>query len=145
MRQLLTGESKGTLRLILTMPVIYSLIIPLVLLDLWTQLYQAICFPVYRIKHVYRRDYAIFDRGRLPYLNWLERLDCLYCSYANGVVAYAREVAGRTEQFFCPIKHAAPHRWAHRHVRRFRDYGDAEGYRKGLPELREELRSGRWT
>ena len=35
--------------MILTAPVIYSLIIPLVLLDLFVTIYQWVCFPVYGI------------------------------------------------------------------------------------------------
>jgi hypothetical protein len=32
-------------------------------------IYQSVCFPIYRIRKVRRRDYLIFDRGRLAYLN----------------------------------------------------------------------------
>ena len=86
-----------------------------------------------------RRSYMVIDRHRLGYLNAIERANCLYCSYANGVIAYVRDVASRTEQFWCPIKHArrvpAPHARYHGFV----EYGDAEGYRHGLPALRREL------
>ena len=53
-------------------------------------------------------DDLVFDRHRLGYLNAIEKVHCVYCGYANGLVAYAREIAARTEQYFCPIKHAAP-------------------------------------
>src|SRR5271154_2752332 len=91
---------------ILKAPVIYSLIVPFVLLDLFVTLYQAVCFPVYGIPKVRRSDYLVFDRYPLAYLNALEKLNCAYCSYANGLIAYVREIAGRTEQYWCPIKHA---------------------------------------
>jgi len=84
---------------VLTAPVIYSLIFPLVLLDIFVSIYQAVCFPAYGIEKVKRRDYMIFDRGHLAYLNPLEKLNCAYCSYANGLIAYVREVAGRTEDY----------------------------------------------
>jgi hypothetical protein len=32
--------------------------------------------------------------------------NCRYCSYANGLIAYVAEIAGRTEQHWCPIKHS---------------------------------------
>ena len=62
-----------------------------------------------------RRDYFVFDRHHLAYLNAIEKLNCAYCSYANGLVAYVREIAGRTEQFWCPIKHARRAIGAHAH------------------------------
>lgn len=79
---------------ILTAPVIYAVIVPLVLLDLFVILYQAVCFPVYGIARVRRADYLVFDRHHLAYLNALEKLNCAYCSYANGLIAYVREIAG---------------------------------------------------
>jgi hypothetical protein len=91
---------------ILTAPVIYSLLIPIALLDIFVIIYQAICFPVYKIPQVRRRDYLIFDRHHLAYLNIIEKINCAYCSYANGAISFAREVAARTEVYWCPIKHA---------------------------------------
>jgi hypothetical protein len=124
---------------ILTAPVIYAVIVPLVLLDLFVTVYQAVCFPVYGIPKVRRRDYLVFDRHHLAYLNALEKLNCAYCSYANGLIAYVREVAGRTEQYWCPIKHARRVVGAHPRYAKFEDYGDAESYQKRLMELRKEL------
>jgi hypothetical protein len=124
---------------ILTAPVIYSLIVPLVLLDLFITLYQAVCFPVYGIPKVKRRDYLVFDRGHLAYLNAIEKLNCAYCSYGNGLIAYAREIMARTEQYWCPIKHARRVVGAHARYATFEDYGDAENYQKRLEELRAAL------
>ena len=90
----------------LVAPVIYLGFVPLLLLDLFLLVYQSICFRVYRIIKVRRSEYLLLDRGDLPYLNALERLNCMYCGYANGLIAYAREITARTEQYFCPIKHA---------------------------------------
>lgn len=123
---------------VLTAPVIYAGIVPLLLLDLMVSLYQAICFPVYGIPKARRRDYLVFDRHDLPYLNALEKINCAYCSYANGLAAWLREVAARTEQYWCPIKHARRIRDAHSRYPRFFEYGDAESYRKGLERLRKE-------
>ena len=124
---------------ILTAPVIYSVILPLVLLDLFVTVYQAICFPVYGIPKVRRRDYLVFDRHHLAYLNALEKLNCAYCSYANGLIAYVREIASRTEQYWCPIKHAKRLVGAHARYAMFEDYGDAESYQRRLAELRQAL------
>lgn len=114
----------------LTAPVIYSLIVPLVLLDAFVTAYQAICFPVNGIDKVKRGDYLIFDRSHLAYLNLLEKVNCAYCSYANGLLGYAREIAGRTEQYWCPIKHARRIIAAHEGYDRFAEFGDAHAFRK---------------
>lgn len=117
---------------ILSAPLIYALIIPLVLLDLFITVYQTVCFPIYGIPRVHRRDYLIFDRHHLGYLNLIEKLNCAYCSYANGLIGYVREIASRTEQHWCPIKHARRVIGAHAAYAAFEDFGDAEGYRAAL-------------
>jgi hypothetical protein len=124
---------------IITAPVIYAMIVPFALLDLFVTIYQAVCFPVYGIPKVKRADYFAFDRGHLAYLNALEKLNCAYCSYANCLIAYVREIAARTEQYWCPIKHARRVTGAHARIMQFDDYGDAEGYQKRAEELRALL------
>jgi hypothetical protein len=124
---------------VLTAPAIYALILPLALLDLFVTVYQYVCFPLYRIARVRRQRYFIFDRHLLTYLNVFEKANCAYCSYANGVLAYAREVAARTETYWCPIKHARRPSDAHRRYARFVDYGDAAAYRARLSRLERTL------
>jgi hypothetical protein len=125
---------------LITAPVIYSLIIPFVLLDLFVSVYQFVCFPVYGMPLVRRSDYMVIDRGHLAYLNMIEKINCMYCSYGNGVIAYTREVASMTEQYWCPIKHARRIIVTHDRYRQFVDYGDAENYRTELESLRAQLR-----
>jgi hypothetical protein len=127
--------------MILTAPVIYALFIPVLLLDLFVAIYQTVCFPVYGIPRVRRRDYLAFDREHLAYLNVVEKLNCAYCAYANGVFAYVREVGSRTEQFWCPIKHARRVLGTHARYGSFVDYGDADAYRHDLERLRTEAQS----
>jgi len=125
---------------VVTAPVIYSLIVPVALIDLWVSLYQAICFRAWGIARVRRSAYIVIDRHGLAYLNVVEKLNCVFCGYANGVFAYVREVAGRTEQYWCPIRHAKRIRAAHPHYREFVEYGDAEGYKRKLIPLRDALK-----
>lgn len=125
--------------MVLTAPLIYSLILPFALLDAFVTVYQAVCFRVYGVPRVSRSDYMVFDRGHLAYLNAIEKLNCLYCSYCNGLIGYVREVASRTEQYWCPIKHARRVIAAHNHYAAFLDYGDADAYRRDLPQLRQQL------
>jgi hypothetical protein len=124
---------------LLTAPVIYSMVVPIALLDVWLTIYQCVCFPIYGIVRVRRSTYIVIDRHHLAYLNAIEKLNCVYCGYANGVFAYVREIAGQTEQYWCPIRHATRVRAPHRHYREFVEYGDAAGYQKQLPLLRDEL------
>lgn len=124
---------------VLTAPVIYALILPFALLDAFVSLYQVICFPVYRIEKVRRGDHIVLDRHLLAYLNLLQKLNCLYCGYCNGVISYVREVAARTEQYWCPIKHAHRATGLHERHADFADYGDAEDWLARLPELRAAL------
>jgi hypothetical protein len=146
-RELKTSLTKYVLNakplIVLTAPVIYSLIFPLVLLDLCVSIYQAVCFPAYGITKVRRRDYFVFDRRHLAYLNGLEKLNCAYCSYANGLIAFVREVAGRTEQYWCPIKHAKRVIGGHPYYGQFADFGDAARYRTIVAELDAHSASGK--
>jgi hypothetical protein len=129
----------------LTAPFIYFLIVPLVFLDLSVSIYQAVCFSAYGIAKVRRGDYLVFDRRHLSYLNALEKLNCAYCSYANGIIAFVREVAGRTEQHWCPIKHARRILSVHPHYGEFVDYGDADAYRRLLAGPEAKPQSGEHT
>jgi len=134
-------ESK--LRNVATAPVIYSMVVPIALLDLSLSIYQVLCFPLYRVSHVTRSDYILVDRFSLPYLNAIEKLNCLYCAYAGGVIAYAREIAARTEQYWCPIKHARKVLDPHRRYARYADFGDSENYQDILESLRDDLEQER--
>lgn len=126
-------------RHVLSVPFIYPVLLPMVFLDFFVTLYQWVCFPLYRIARVKRSDYFVYDRTHLAYLNVLEKINCAYCSYANGLIAYCREVVGLTEQYWCPIKHARKVMQAHPHYHGFADYGDAENYQAELLRLRSEL------
>ncbi|MCF7786855.1 MAG: DUF4769 domain-containing protein [Prosthecobacter sp.] len=125
--------------IILTTPVIWACFIPIALLDVAMIVYQAVCFPVYGIPKVKRRDYLKLDRRHLAYLNWAEKFNCEYCGYANGVLACATEIAARTEQYWCPIKHALRMKSMHSRYRHFFEYGDAEHYRKQIETVRRSF------
>jgi len=124
---------------VLTAPVIYALLFPILLLDLSITVYQHICFRAYGLARVKRGDYFVYDRTHLAYLNLIEKINCAYCSYGNGVMAYGREVVARTEQYWCPIKHARKIMAAHPYYTGFVDFGNAQGYKDELENLRTEL------
>jgi len=127
---------------IATAPIIYAIVIPLAFLDLSMSIYQAICFPAYGIPKVRRGDYIIFDRHKLAYLNTLEKFNCVYCSYGNGMIVYVQEIASRTEAYWCPIKHAQKTKTFMPRYARFSDYGSAETYREDFDRNREAARKG---
>lgn len=124
----------------LTAPLIYACVIPFLLLDLFVTIYQAFSFPIYGIPQVPRDSYILFDRGKLCYLNFLERLNCDYCAYANGLIAYVTEVAARTEQHWCPIKHARRIPSPHSRYSHFLPYGDANVYRERIEGVRNDFK-----
>jgi hypothetical protein len=124
---------------LVTAPIIYGMIFPMLLLDLCVSFYQATCFPIYKIAKVKRGDYIIFDRHHLSYLNWIEKSHCMYCTYGNGLLAYATEIIARTEQYFCPIKHARKMMGRHARYANFVEYGDASDYQAKLEQFRVEL------
>jgi hypothetical protein len=121
---------------VLTAPVIWLCLLPIFLSDVIASFYQAVCFPIYGIPKVRRSAYLAFDRHHLSYLNLIEKLNCEYCAYANGILAYFTEIAARTEQYWCPIKHAECVKCAHSRYKKFADFGDAEDYRKHIEDTR---------
>ena len=126
---------------LVTMPLIYGMALPLFILDLSVSLYQLGCFTAWGITRVKRSDYVIIDRHRLGYLNPVQKLNCVFCGYGNGVIAYAREITGRTEQYWCPIKHALKVKDAHAHYASFQAYGDAEGFIRSSAAYRARLKA----
>ncbi len=126
---------------LLTGPIIYSMIVPLLMLDLGVSCYQLTCFPIYGISKVRRSDYMVFDRQQLEHLNFIEKFHCAYCAYGNRLLACITEIIGRTEAYFCPTKHARKVLGAHSQYARFLAYRDAaddearlEKFRVGLGE-----------
>ena len=126
-------------RALMAAPVIYGMTMTLLILDLTISIYQIVCFPLYGMAKVRRRDYFRYDRQHLAYLNAIEKINCTYCSYANGLFAYSTEIAARTEQFFCPIKHALKVAGAHSRYAQFLDFGDSTDYHVRAEQLQREM------
>ena len=120
-------------------PVILFCLVPILFLDLVTTVFQLICFPVYKIPKVTRSDYIVIDRHALKYLNVIEKIYCIYCGYFNGIIAYTQEIAARTEQYWCPIKHARKIVTIHSRYNKFLAYGDADSYRKEVERIRRDF------
>jgi hypothetical protein len=144
-RELKTGVfawlRQSEMRNVISAPFIYAMIIPFVMLDVFLIIYQAVCFPLYRIPKVKRSHYVIIDRQHLGYLNIIEKLNCMFCGYADGVVAWARQILSRTEMYWCPIKHARKVLDPHRRYARFADFGDGDDLEQHVVTMRRQIRS----
>ena len=126
---------------LVTGPIIYAMIFPLAMLDLFVSFYQAVCLPIYRVAKVRRSDYIVFDRQQLEYLNVIEKFHCTYCAYGSGLIAYVAEIVARTEEYFCPIRHARRILGTLARYVRFLDYGDPTDYEVRLEKFRKALAS----
>ncbi|MDP3085316.1 MAG: hypothetical protein Q8N44_16735 [Rubrivivax sp.] len=124
---------------LITGPIIYGMALPLLMLDLCVSFYQWSCFPIYGIAKVRRADYLVFDRHQLGYLNFIEKFHCTYCEYGNGLIAYMTEILARTEEYFCPIKHARKILGTHARYKRFLAYGDGNAYAAKVEAFRVAL------
>lgn len=121
------------LRHFISTPFIWAPLVGVLFLDLLISIYHSVCFPLYGLEKVKREEYIqVLDRGRLQYLGGLEKLDCMYCGYVNGFFLYAKEIAGRTEKYWCGIMHEGkPGFKTHpdQLQQGFARYGDAEDFR----------------
>lgn len=116
---------------LVSMPFIYMMIIPSVILHIFLELYHAICFPLYGLPYLRTRDYIKIDRQRLKYLNWFEKFNCMYCGYVNGLFHYASMVAAMTEHYWCGIKHQKRKGFQDpAHHQNYPEYGDEKAYKK---------------
>ena len=118
------------IRHLLSMPFIYMMIIPTLILDAFITIYHLVAFPLYGIPKVKRREYIVYDRKFLDYLNIIQKVHCLYCTYVNGLFAYAVEIAGRTERYWCPIKAARKPLVQHNWYNDFADYGNPDEWKE---------------
>jgi hypothetical protein len=145
MNQLITvGNNlpKNTIRYILTVltvPFIYILLVPAMMLDFLATIYQSLCFPIYGILPVHRQSYMRLDRNRLLKLDRIQKINCQYCGYFNGVLAYVQEIASRTEQYWCPIHHEKDAPFTHARYKSFADFNPNKDYTREFELFRSEL------
>ena len=119
------------LRHALASPIIYSTIFPLIIFDIFLEIYHRICFPLYKLPIVKRSKYIRIDRHRLKYLNWFEKINCVFCGYANGLIHYASVIVGNTEKYWCGIKHQKYKGFIEPpHHKTFLKYGDKKTFEK---------------
>ncbi|PLX20578.1 hypothetical protein C0584_05020 [Candidatus Parcubacteria bacterium] len=137
LKSILRNSLLTNIRYLVSAPFIYAMFIPTIILHIFLEIYHRICFPLYGIGLVRAREYFVFDRAHLPYLNWLERFNCFYCSYFNCLISYAKEIGGRTERYWCPIKHSKVLKDQHSSYDKFVDYSDGEKLRRKWKEIQK--------
>jgi len=121
------------LKHLVSAPFIYAVFPAVLILHFFIELYHSACFPLYGLPYINRKEYIKIDRHKLSYLNWLEKINCMYCGYVNGTLAYAAAIAARTEKYWCPIRHESDGAFkdpSHHSV--FAKFGDEKGYRDDL-------------
>ncbi len=129
-RRELKKEPSTILNYLVSAPFIYVMIFPLLILDISLEIYHRICFRLYRLPYVRRSNYIKIDRHKLTYLSWLEKLNCIYCGYANGLMQYAAVIAGETEKYWCGIMHKKyPNFIPPPHHKDFLPFGDEKAFR----------------
>jgi hypothetical protein len=126
------GSKNPILLYFVAAPLIWLMIIPVFISDIFLEIYHRIAFPIYGIPIVKRSNYIrIVDREKLPYLSWAEKIGCAYCGYVNGWLHYASTIAGRTESYFCAIAHLETRGYIpSEHERFFAKYGDEAALRR---------------
>ena len=127
------------LRNTISVPLIWLIFIPLLILDVFVELYHRICFPLYGLPYIKRSKYIVFDRHKLEYLPWYDKINCTYCGYANGFLQYAVQIAGMTEKYWCAIKHKELKEFVPpSHHKEFVGYGNkVEFEKKFLPQKKK--------
>ena len=120
------GSKNPFVRNFIAMPLVWLMIVPVIIADVFLELYHRVAFPLLGIPQVKRSQYIrISDREKLPYLTILEKLGCAYCGYVNGWLHYASVIGGRTESYFRAIAHLETKGYIpSEHERSFMKYGD---------------------
>lgn len=123
-------------RYLISTPFIYCMIFPAILWHICIEIYQQVCFRLYQIPLVNYKEYFIYDRQLLSWLNLLEKMNCYYCSYVNNLIRYSAEIGGRTERYWCPIKYYRRINNPHSQYNKFIAQKNPEKMRQQWEELR---------
>ena len=123
------NESNKRIRHMLSMPFIWAMIVPLVFLDITLYIYQQVVFYLYDLEYIKRSKHIKIDRHKLDYLDPREKLNCIFCGYGTGVIAYAAAIIAQTELYWCGIKHAKdPEFVAPDHHQKFAEYNNKKNF-----------------
>ena len=117
------------LRHIVSIPFIWGMFVFFVVFDIGLEIYHQIGFRLYKIPIVSRKKYVKIDRHKLSYLSFLDKIRCVYCGYANGLLAYAVKITGETEKYWCGIKHESDDNFVEPHHQKdFAEFGNKDDF-----------------
>lgn len=131
--------ARARLSFLISIPSIMVMVVPAVFADISATIFQAINFTAYKIPKVKRSKYIVIDRHHLSYLNFMEKIFCIFCGYVNGVIQYVSEIGARTEEFWCPIKHNKKLEYEHSRYENYLEYGDSTEYHAKRRNIRINL------
>jgi hypothetical protein len=122
-------KSIGFFRCVIVAALAWVCILPLVTADFFIEIYHRITFPLCKMPCVKRSKYIKIDRYKLKYLTFLQKFNCVYCGYGNGVVRYWGQIFKDTESYWCGVQHKSDRKWiAPEHHKNFAKYGDKKGF-----------------
>ncbi|MEA1986524.1 MAG: hypothetical protein U9N76_03420 [Candidatus Marinimicrobia bacterium] len=108
-----------------SIPFIWGMGVFFIFFDIGLELYHQIAFRLYEIPLVDRKKYIKIDRYKLDYLGVQDKINCVYCGYANGLLKYATKITGETEKYWCAIRHQQYEDFEEpEHEKEFIEYGD---------------------
>lgn len=110
------------IRYLLSTPFIYGMAPVMLVFHLCLEIYHRVAFYLYDIKYVDMKDHFVFDRFAKKELNTLQKLNCIYCEYGNGLASYIQEIIGKTEAYWCPLKHKKHIKNPHSYYDSFMEY-----------------------
>lgn len=117
------------IRHILSFPFAWAMVIPFIFLDIMLYIYQQVVFYLYDLDYIKRSKYIKIDRHKLSYLDPIEKVNCAYCGYSNGLMAYASAIVAQTELYWCGIKHEKdPEFIEPSHHSKFLEYNDKKSF-----------------
>lgn len=90
---------------ILSILFIWGMLIFFMIFDIVLEIYLQICFRIFKLQIVDRSKYIKIDRHKLDYLSVPDKMRCMYCGYANGLLADAVKITADTEKYWCAVKH----------------------------------------
>lgn len=90
---------------ILSIPSIWGMFVFFIVFEIVLEIYHQISFRIFRLPTVDRSKYIKIDRHKLNYLSFPDKMRCVYCGYANGVLAYAVKITGDTKKYWYTVKH----------------------------------------
>ena len=115
----------------LSAPFIYGTIFPFIILDISMEIYHQICFRLYKLPLVNRSEYIKIDRHKIKYFSYRDKINCAFCGYCNGLIAYVQEIAARSEKYWCGVKHQDDKNFKQpKHHQDFLEYNDKKSYDK---------------